>query len=299
MSDAPPRVTGMILAAGLGTRLRPLTDELPKPLVPVGDRPVVAHIAERLAAAGIRDVALNTHHLAGAFTPALLASLPVSLTVFHETTILGTAGGVRNAAPALGDGDVLVWNGDILVHLDVGVLLAAHRRRGAQATLVVSPRPAGEGTIGLGHRGEVVRLRGERFGEETSGGDFLGIYVMSPAMRAALPREGCLVGDACLPALRAGQALGTFPVRGPWDDIGTVAAYLRANARWLEREGKSAFLGEGAQMDEGVDLAGTVVGAGGRVVGEGPCSGVVVWPGATARAPIRNAVVTTRHIVHG
>ncbi|MEO7331979.1 MAG: nucleotidyltransferase family protein, partial [Minicystis sp.] len=200
----------MILAAGLGTRLRPLTDELPKPLVPIGDRPVVAHIAERLAAAGITEAALNTHHLAEAFTQEVLAALPLKLTVVHETAILGTAGGVANAAPALGEGEIIVWNGDILVDLDLGVLIAAHRRRDVPATLVVSLRPVGEGTLGIGQRGEVVRLRGERFGAETSGGDFLGIYAMSPALRARLPHQGCLVGDACLPALRAGEKLGTF-----------------------------------------------------------------------------------------
>ncbi len=71
----------MILAAGLGTRLRPLTDELPKPLVPVGDRPALAHVAARLAAAGIREAVINVHHLAAAFTPAILAAMPLVLRV--------------------------------------------------------------------------------------------------------------------------------------------------------------------------------------------------------------------------
>ena len=284
----------MILAAGLGTRLRPLTDELPKPLVPIGDRPVVAHIAERLAAGGIERAAINTHHLAEAFTPAGLASLPLALTVVHEPAILGTAGGVANAAPALGEGDVLVWNGDILVDLDVGVLLAAHRRRGAPATLVIAPRPIGEGTVGLGHRGELVRLRGERFGEETSGGDFLGIYVLGPELRARLPREGCLVGDVCLPALRAGDKLGAFVVCGPWDDIGTVGAYLRANERWLSRAGRRAWAEPSATIAQGVELDASVVGRGATVRGSGALRRVVVWPGGEAEAPLEDAVVTRR-----
>src|SRR5277367_6976775 len=104
----------MILAAGRGTRLRPLTDELPKPLLPVGDRPAMAHVAARLAAAGIREAVLNTHHLAAEFTPERLAALPLALRVIHEPEILGTAGGLANAAALLGDGDVVVWNGDIL-----------------------------------------------------------------------------------------------------------------------------------------------------------------------------------------
>src|SRR5215475_3749531 len=99
----------MILAAGLGTRLRPLTDELPKPLVPVGDRPAVAHVAARLAAAGVCEAVLNTHHLASAFTPERLAGLPIAVHPIHEPEILGTAGAVANAAALLGEGPVVVW----------------------------------------------------------------------------------------------------------------------------------------------------------------------------------------------
>src|SRR5262249_14884373 len=104
----------MILAAGLGTRLRPLTDQLPKPLVPVGDRPAAAPVAARLAAPGVREAAINVHHLAVAFTPERLAAVPIALHVIHEPEILGTAGGVANAAAVLGDGDVVVWNADVL-----------------------------------------------------------------------------------------------------------------------------------------------------------------------------------------
>src|SRR5262245_2864602 len=173
----------MILAAGLGTRLRPLTTELPKPLVPVGDRPVLAHIAEHLARAGILEAALNTHHLAEAFGPSRLGSLPLRLTVIHEPVILGTGGGIANAARVLGEGDVIVWNGDILAELDVAALLLAHRTSAALATMAVAPCSSGEGTVGLGAGGEVVRVRGERFGDEVSGGDFLGIVVMGEALR--------------------------------------------------------------------------------------------------------------------
>src|SRR5262249_43670015 len=152
--------------------------ELPKPLVPVGDRPAIVHIAGCLAEAGVREACLNTHHLAEAFSAERIAALPLRLEVIHEPRILGTAGGVANAAPYLGAGDAIVWNGDILADLDVRALLRAQADRRALATLAVAPRPQGEGTVGLDARGAVVRLRGERFGEEASGGDFLGIQVI-------------------------------------------------------------------------------------------------------------------------
>ena len=287
----------MILAAGLGTRLRPLTDELPKPLVPVGDRPAVAHIAERLARAGLREAVLNTHHLAQAFTPRRLASLPLRLRVIHEAAILGTGGGVANAAPLLGDGEVILWNGDILADVDIAALLRAHRGARTQATLVIAPRRPGEGTVGIADDGALVRLRGERFGEETRSGDFLGIYVIGPKLRARLPAQGCMLGDGCLPALRAGERIETFTVATAWDDIGAIAAYLQANARWLSRSGNQAYVGEGAVVAPGVTLEDSVIGAGARISGQGLVRGAVIWPGAQAEAPLDRVVVTTAGVI--
>jgi mannose-1-phosphate guanylyltransferase len=287
----------MILAAGFGTRLRPLTDELPKPLVPVGDRAAVAHIADRLAKAGIEEAVLNTHHLAEAFTPRRIAALPLRLRVIHEASILGTAGGVANAAPLLGEGDSILWNGDILADVDIAALLEIHRGARAPATMVIAARPRREGTVGLDAGGAIVRLRGELFGDEVSGGDFLGIYAIGPALRARLPREGCLIGDGCLPALRAGERIASFTVTTAWDDIGSLASYLRANRRWLAREEKRDHVGEGAMIAEGVTIEDSVIGAGAQVSGRGVVRGAVIWPGARAEAPLEDVVVTSTGLV--
>jgi mannose-1-phosphate guanylyltransferase len=288
---------GMILAAGLGTRLRPLTDERPKPLVPVGDRPAVAHVAAELARAGVEDAVLNTHHLAGAFSAEILAALPLRLTVVHEPSILGTGGGVAHAAPHLGDGDVVVWNGDILAELDLRAMIALHHASGAAATLAVAPRADERGTVGLDDAGSIARLRGQRFGDEHASADFLGIYVLSAAFRARLPSPGCLIGDGVLPALREGARIATFAMPAAWDDVGNLASYLAANARWLGRTGRESFVAEGARVAEGVALRGCVVGAGAEVRGEGLLERVVVWPGAIAEAPLADAVVTPRGLV--
>lgn len=280
----------MVLAAGLGTRLRPLTLELPKPLVWVGDRPAIAHIAERLAAAGVSDLVVNTHHRAEAFSAAALGPLAGRLSIVHEPAILGTGGALANAAALLGDGDVLVWNGDILAPLDVGALLAAHR---GSATLAIAPRPPGQGTVGVDARGGVVRLRGERFGEEVASGDFLGISVIGEGLRRALPAPGCLIGDGVLPLLRNGGSAGTFVAAIEWDDIGSVASYLRANQRWLAGTGRRFYCGEGARVAAGVELLGSVVLRGARVLGGGLLQRCVIWPGATATAPLSDTVVTS------
>lgn len=289
----------MILAAGLGTRLRPLTFERPKPLVPIGDRPAIAHIAKQLWISGISEFIINTHHRAEAFEGPLVRDVPGRMIVSHEAEILGTAGGITRAAPWLGDGDVLVWNGDILTPLDVAALRDHHARSADLATLVVSIRPRGEGTVGLDAAGRVVRLRGERFGDEALGGDYLGIALLSFDFRRTLPAPGCLVGDGFLPWLRAGRALGTFVWDAGWDDIGDVRAYLAANARWLARSNLPYFVGETAIVSPGVDVAGAVVGAGARVFGDGSLAGAVVWPGSTVTRPEPRAVHTTEGRVVG
>jgi mannose-1-phosphate guanylyltransferase len=283
----------MILAAGLGTRLRPLTDELPKPLVPVGDAPALVQIERWLACHGFDRAVLNTHPLPEAFARA---SLPLPTTVSHETEILGTAGGVARARPLLDVGaPQLVWNGDILAPVDVSALLAA-LEPGVLAAWSVAPRPAGEGTVGVDAAGRVVRVRSFRRGEEASGGDFLGISALSPGLVTELPPAGCLVGDVLGPRLAGGGEIRAVWHRGPWDDIGSVPAYLAACRRWLSERGYNSYLAPGASAGEAT-LRGSILGAGARVLGRGELHNVVAWPGATVTAPLADAVVTPRHVV--
>ena len=285
----------MVLAAGLGTRLRPLTDELPKPLVWLGDRPLLGGLLQRFAAAS--RVVVNAHHLREAFRGPSLRSGGREALVSLEEEVLGTAGGVRHAAALLSAGDVLVWNGDILAEPRLGELVVQHARRAAFASWVVAPRARGEGTVGLDGEGCVVRLRGRVFGDEERGGDFIGVQLLSPRARAALPERGCLVGDVALPALARGERIATVALEGPWYDIGTPRSYLDANLRWLRERGEPAFLGPGATVEPGVQLDEALVGAGATVVGRGALRRVVVWPGARAEAPLEGAVVTARAVL--
>lgn len=289
--------TAMVLCAGLGTRLRPLTDEIPKPLMPIGDRSALAHVLGALKAAGIARAVVNTHHLARDFTQEL-AKLPLDVHVSHEPSVLGTAGGIANAASLLGEGEVVVWNGDIHApSLGIAALLEAHRRSRAEATWVVSSRARGEGTVGLDEAGQVVRLRGRVFGEERRGGDFLGVSVFSPALRATLPREGCLVGDVALPLLAQGGRIASFVFDGEWHDIGTPQALLDANLAWLSREGRDAHRAASSRIADGISLDQAVVSAGASVTGEGSLHRVLVLPGARAVAPLEDAVVGATAVV--
>jgi mannose-1-phosphate guanylyltransferase len=282
----------MVLAAGLGTRLRPLTDRVAKPLVPVGDRPALAHVLDRLRAAEAPRLVVNAHHHAAQLRA--FAAAHRDLAVSEEPALLGTAGGVAHARALLGKGDALLWNGDILADLDARALVAAHR---AAATLVVQPMAKGQGSVGLDGRGRVVRLRRDRFGEEVSGGEFLGIYVVSEALRARMPEPGGMVEDVLVPALARGEPVDAFFFDGPWHDIGTLASYLTANLAWLVAREAGAWVAVGADVAPGVALDEAIVGEGARVEGTGTLRRCVVWPGARAVAPLEGAIVTPDGVV--
>jgi mannose-1-phosphate guanylyltransferase len=279
----------MVLAAGLGTRLRPLTLELPKPLVPVGDRSLLGHIVARLAAAGHRELVINTHHLPEAFIN-VDQDLGVVFHRVHEPVIRGTAGGVTGARELFGPAPILLWNGDILVDPPLAALEDAAGDGGL--VLGIAPRPAGDGTVGVARDGRVVRLRGERFGPEDRGGDYVGVAALGARCLAALPEEGCLVGDYALPELRAGRSVRTVDVPGGFSDAGDPRAYLELNLAWLRERPGGVHVGAGARVAPDVRLVTSIVGAGARVDGSGELRRVVVWPGARASAPLADAVVT-------
>jgi mannose-1-phosphate guanylyltransferase len=278
--------SAIVLCAGFGTRLRPLTDELPKPLAPVGDRSILQHALDRLSRAGIPSIAVNVHHLAAEFERAR-AGFPVPVRWVVEAEIKGTAGGVRGAA--LTSAPVLVWNGDILVDPPIDALLVGCSPN--SLCLGVAPRGLAEGTLGLDAQGRVVRLRGERFGQEVQGGDYVGVLALGAEIYRSLPERGCLFGDVALPWLRAGGSIQSVPVTTPWTDAGDLGSLLEANLAWLKARGLSEFIGESAQVTHGVRLRDALVGAGARVTGDGWLTRCVVCSGASATAPLSDAIV--------
>jgi mannose-1-phosphate guanylyltransferase len=300
MVHADP-ASAMILAAGRGTRLAPLTQHCAKPLVPIGDRPALAYIVDVVREARVRRIVINAHHRAEDVRG--FAEREGGIAVSDETLegeLLGTAGGVAQARSLLGEGDVLVWNGDVLAEPNVTALREAHAAQsassGALASLAVLPRARGEGNIGVGRGGRIVRVRAERApGQpdeaEIEGGYFIGVHVLGARLRSRLPARGCLVSDVYLPALRQGEALHAFRYEGPFFDVGTLDQYLLANLAWLDRRGGDAFCGAAAAIDPAVTLERSVVGAGASVAGTGALTRCVVWPGARATAPLSDAIV--------
>lgn len=281
----------MVLAAGMGARLRPLSDLVAKPLLTVGDRCALAHVLDRLALGRVDRIVVNAHHRAGDVR-AFVEGCGRAIAVSEEEGLLGTAGGVARAAALLGPGDVFVWNADVIADIDLDALSGFHAEGAAAATLVVQAAEKGRGPVGVGVRGSIVRLRTERFGEEISGGEFVGISVIGERLRQRLPERGCLVGDAFLPALRAGATLRAFPYSSTFYDIGTVDRYLAANLGWLAARGLDHWADGGAQVAPGVRLDRSILGRGSAALGLGPISCCVVLPGARVTAPLAESVVT-------
>jgi mannose-1-phosphate guanylyltransferase len=285
----------MVLGAGFGTRLRPLTDELPKPLLPIGDRSLLEHAISAFRGAGLgASLVVNVHHLAHEFARRLPFSAAVKLVL--EPEIRGTAGGIAGARSELGPAPVVVMIGDVVLdHVPAGFAEAA---QAGGLVLAALPRPRGSGSVGVGAEGQLVRLRGERFGEEVAGGEYVGLAALGERALAALPERGCLFADYALPALRAGARIAIFPYLGsalfPGDDLpGLLASYLA----WLDANQLNSYVGPGAEVEVGVELERSLVGAGARIEGRGRVARALVLPHAACRAPLSDVIVAPSGLV--
>lgn len=282
----------MVLAAGFGTRLAPLTNEVPKPLVPIGNRPLLLQILETLHEAGATQLAINTHYKNEKISSEI-KELQIKVHVSHEETILGTAGGVAYANRVLNASSLILVNGDIFGGLPVRQLLDA---ADLGLTMAVTACALGSGTVGMGDDGRIVRLRGQVFGEEVASGNYMGMAHLGRQCLSDLPQQGCLVGDYALKELRAGGRVGTVVVDDDFIDVGSVSEYWRANMRYLaqrvERGLNDSLIAQRASVAPFVQLRQSVVGEGARITGTGLVEECVVLPGGQLEAPARRLVVS-------
>ncbi len=231
----------MIMAAGKGTRLRPLTELLPKPMVPVVNRPALYHILRLLHRHGLREAVINLHHMPEAITDYLGDGswMDMQISYSFEPELLGTAGGVKNNAAFLGDDTFLVVSGDALTDIDLTGLVAAHRRRRSIATLAVKEvsDPSLYGVVVADDDDRVVGFQEKPPLEEArSRMCNCGIYVFEPEILShILPGQFDDFGRRVFPdLLKQRIPFHIESVAGYWSDVGNLGEYVRGNTDALE-----------------------------------------------------------------
>ena len=247
----------MIMAAGVGSRLRPLTDVLPKPMVPIANRPALYHILVLLKSHGVTEVVINLHHL-----PDLIKEyvgdgrrLGMEVTYSFERELLGTAGGVKNNSAFLEGDTFLVMSGDSLTDVDLTGLVAAHRNNGSVATIAVKEvaDPSEYGVVVTDDEGRV-----EGFQEKPAIEEALsrlcncGIYVFEPEILSHIP-EGQFddFGKRVFPdLLKQGVPFHAHAIDEYWNDVGNLREYVRSNGDALE--GRVAIDIPGKEIRPGV-----------------------------------------------
>lgn len=306
----------MILAAGYGTRLWPLTIDRAKPAIPFMGRPLVGYVAEYLGRHGFDDVVVNLHHRPESVRSALGdgSRFGVHLHYVEEPNILGTGGAIANAR-ALLDGDAfVVINGKLATDIDLAAALDTHRRARALATLVLRPNPARErysvvqtsgGLVtGFGdfpasdkpggaesaaprpdaveEAGGGVTVGGDGVGEEGAAGEaplmFTGIQIFDPRVFEYIPRGvfSHSVTAVFVPAIKRGERLAAHVAGGAWYELSTVRRYLETSVALLKREGRDVEAGGGSVIGPGAEVRESVL-----------------WENVTvgARARVRRAVL--------
>ena len=303
---------------GEGTRLRPLTDNVPKPALTLVDRPFLAYMVEWLGAHGVSEVVLACGFLPDRLREALGEGEHegVALTYVVEPELRGTAGAIRYAAESLGDrleDRFLALNGDVLTDLDLTALMRAHDERGAQATIGLYPveDSSAYGLVECDPDGAVLAFT-EKTGKEVPGEINAGAYVLERSVLDLIPSvRKVSIETEVFPRL-VGEGLCALRLDGYWMDIGTHERYLQAT--WDILEGRVStevrptapglFLGDGcavassarvgpravvsrgcevgahATVADSVLLDGCTVGAGARVSGSVLAPGATVEPGA-------------------
>ena len=261
-----------ILGAGLGTRLRPLTDVLPKPLVPLFHKPLAMWAVEACEAIGCTRFAINTHHLPEKWE-GFGKGRDVSF--FQEDILLETGGGLKNIESWVEEGSMLIHNGDIFSSMDLARLVEAHESSGCEVTLAL--RSEGEAKhIALGEAGRVIDIRA-MLGITEGTHVFSGIYCVRREFLARIPAgEKVSVIPFFLELVREGGLGAVVLDGGEWMDLGDTESYLQAHRKLALQEPihPEADIAEGAMVINSVIGKGAKIGKGARV------SESVVWPGA-------------------
>jgi mannose-1-phosphate guanylyltransferase len=244
----------MIMAAGFGTRLKPLTDHIPKALVPVLNRPLLERNIEYLAGYGIKDIIINAHyHMEQIERYIKKCKIPgVNLSISLEPEILGTGGGLLNCRAFLTDDTFILINSDILTNIDLDQAVASHMKSGAIVTMVLHDYQRF-------NQVEVKNNRVNAIYKDAVPGRFAftGIHVLSPLVFDYLPSKGYadIIPECYTPLIRSGKSINAYMATGHyWYDIGTIDSYAKASLDFLRFKKQQIVKGENIRLDASATL---------------------------------------------
>ncbi len=310
-------IQAFILGAGLGTRLRPLTAQLPKPLVPLFHRPLAGWAMDACVRAGIRRFAINTHHLPEAWQefgdppaagrPSLAGANGQSavgrswqgreVSLFHEPELLETGGGLQNIAAWSGNDPLLIHNGDVFSTLPMERLIVAHEASGLPVTLALRSQGIARHIALDASQTRVVDIHG-RLGRADGSHVFTGIYCVSPGFRELLPAGAKIsVIPAFLTLATQGQLGALVLDEGVWLDLGDRRSYLLAHRQL----GLGPAIHPQALIAAGARVTGSSVGPGAVIEAGAQVRDSVIWPGCHVAGDARldGCIVCSGNTVHG
>jgi mannose-1-phosphate guanylyltransferase len=309
-------VQALILAGGEGTRLRPLTYTVAKPVLPLAGRPHLAYVIDWLVRHGVDDVIVSCGHLAEGMRRAVAELEPgVEIRYAEEPDARGTAGAIRFAEDLLGD-RFLVLNGDVLCDLDLTALIEQHERTGARATIALYPveDPSGYGLVHRHEDGEITEFLEKPKREQIDTDEInAGAYLLERSVLDHVPPDRAVSIEREVFPLLIGEGLYGIRLEGYWIDIGTPERYLEANWDILEgRVETSIQIDDPAMVAPGCDISpdaelrppcvvgpNSTVGSGAVIERSVLLEGCVVEDNATVTESILSAGVTVEGEVSG
>jgi NDP-sugar pyrophosphorylase family protein len=302
----------MILAAGLGTRLRPLTLERAKPSIPLLGKPILIRLIERLMEHDATDFRINLHHLPHTIeqifeTPALQG---LSVSFSHEPRILGTAGGLKANESFFDQGTFLMVNGDIVLDFPLAEAVAFHKERDALATLVLLPQtpPYTYVPVRIDREGSLWDFKGtgKRGNPTPSAYLFTGVHILEPEIFDFIPHgEFHEINDQVYPeAMRSGKKICGFPVQGYWNDLGDPVRYLEAQQAMMTRGGDTglAYISPEAKVSSNATVGPFVSVEADCTLEEGSqASNAVLWENVRLRrgSSVRNCIIGSDMVLEG
>src|SRR6266404_1293514 len=280
-----------VLAAGLGTRLRPLTEDLPKPLIPIFQKPLITFALDHLIAAGVQSFVINTHRLPNLFNEFFSWNgyHGHSVTLAHEPDLLETGGGIKNVESILRKEPFIVYSGDILTDVALEPLIAEHFRAGNEVTLVLR-RNTGLGAGVVMRAGRVVEISKEYNPKENF--DYANISIWNQEIFTRMPaRQKISFIPVLIDWIQNGGRIGGVALDdGNWFNIGSRKEYLDVHRAILNKDWRPAYLktrdwaepvAKSAYVDPTAQLHGcTVVGPNCRIGAEAILEDTILWPDA-------------------